>query len=86
LKEFIEKRVCIGKVDDVTKVLREQQVTNIVALKKLPRKWLAENLGEDAAQDILSASVDDPVIHAPHTHHLTDGRFDSPIRARRCAH
>jgi DUF1009 family protein len=67
LKEFIEKHVGIEKVDDVTKVLRDQQVTNLVSLKKLPRKWLVENLGEDAARDILLASVDDPVIHAPRT-------------------
>jgi hypothetical protein len=64
LKEFIEKH-SIGKVDEVTKVLREQQVTNIVAMKKLPRKWLVENLGEDAARDILTASVDEQVTHPP---------------------
>jgi DUF1009 family protein len=86
LKEFIEKHVSIGKVDEVTKVLREQQVTNIVAMKKLPRKWLVENLGEDAARDILTASVDEQVIHPQRTPHLKDGRLDSRIRPRRCAH
>jgi hypothetical protein len=86
LKDFIEKH-SIGKVDEVTKVLREQQVTSIVAMKKLPRKWLVENLGEDAARDILTASVDEHVTHPPSAHPLLkDGRLDFRIRPRRCSH
>jgi DUF1009 family protein len=66
LKDFIEKH-SIGKVDEVNKVLRDQQVTSIVAMKKLPRKWLVENLGEDATRDILTASVDEQVTHPQRT-------------------
>jgi len=64
LKDVIEKH-SIGKVDEVTKVLREQQVTSIVAMKKLPRKWLVENLAEYATRDNFTASVDERVTNPP---------------------
>ena len=87
LKEFIERHVRTEKIADVTRVLLEQKVTNIVLLMRLPRAWLIKHLGNDAAQDILIASFDEQVIHHPHAHPTSKmDCFDSRIRPRRCAH
>jgi hypothetical protein len=84
LKEFIKKFVRTEKVEEVTRVLLAQQVTNIVLLKKLSRKWLIEHLGHDVARDILIASFDEQVIHPTHTHaHPTSKMASHQILAMR---